>query len=384
MKPTFDWSEAIGLTQQLAHIDTFHTPGKTLLLQKVKKLLNDSTNAQVTIYGEEVQTPYLVAKLEVEKPSFSLLLEGHIDVVSPDGVPHPFAARIDNGIMYGRGVCDMKGGCSAQLLAFIHAAQTPAQQGSLYLVFTSDEEYASEQIITAFEQKHIPKCDFVMIAEPTDRKICTAHKGNAWLDVEFQGKSAHASTPELGNNAIYMASTFIQKLRTHIQGYSQQKHELYGMPTMNVGCIEGGSKPNVVAPSAKICLDKRYLPQDNYENFIAEIKTLIHECQLEDPDFSAQIVEVGDWSPVILDRKNPILLEVQQSITQATGQLCELAMMDAWGEGGYIQKYDIPVIYYGPGSFKYAHTPEEQVDIKDIEAVAQGYYASILTLCFSA
>jgi len=158
MKPTFDWSEAIGLTQQLAHIDTFHTPGKTLLLQKVKKLLNDSTNAQVAIYGEEVQTPYLVAKLEVEKPSFSLLLEGHIDVVSPDGVPHPFAARIDNGIMYGRGVCDMKGGCSAQLLAFIHAAQTPAQQGSLYLVFTSDEEYASEQIITAFEQKHIPKC----------------------------------------------------------------------------------------------------------------------------------------------------------------------------------------------------------------------------------
>lgn len=381
-----DWGRSVEYTSLLSKIDTYNPDGKIIALREIEKILTDQTDAKITIHDADTEDPFLIAKLMTENPSFKLLLDGHVDVVSPEGVTNPFDAAIKDGIMYGRGVCDMKGGCSAQLTAFIAAANTEGRKGDIYLIYSSDEEYASKQIIKALDNELIPKCDFVMIAEPTSCRICTAHKGNAWMDVEFKGKSAHASTPDLGVNAIYLAMDFIARLRSHIvDTYEKQRDELYGVPTLNPGVITGGSKPNLVPPLAKLRLDKRYLPYDNYDNFLSEISTIIEACKAADPNFAADIIEIGDWPPVIVDRDNPNLINIHQAISDVLkkeGKAPDFDVWPAWGEGGFIQKYDMPVIYYGPGRMEYAHTPDEQIPVEEIALVAKGYYAAILATCF--
>lgn len=379
----YDWNGAVEYTKELSKIDTFNSEGKLPILKLIENIIRDNTSAIVDIYDVDTEEPFLVAKLLSENPTFKLLIEGHVDIVSPEGVENPFDAIIKEGIMYGRGVCDMKGGCASILMAFIAAAQEQNRKGDIYLMFSTDEEYASDQIIKALENKYIPKCNFAMIAEPTDCLIATAHKGNAWMDVEFFGKSAHASTPELGVNAIYMASDFITKLKAHIKNnYEKQRNEIYGIPTLNVGVIEGGSKPNLVPPFAKVRLDKRYLPGDTYANFVKEIQDILHECKSENPEFNGRLKEIGDWSSVIVDREKPELIKIHKAINEAVGKETELSVMAFWGEGGFIQRYDIPVVYYGPGHPKYAHTPDEQIPINEISLVAKGYYAAIMSTCF--
>jgi len=252
-----DWARAIEHTVAMSKIDTYQYEGKVILLNEIREIIVQNTDAEVVIYDEDIKEPYLVASLKVNNPAFKLLLQGHIDVVSPEGVNEPFEPSIEDGIMFGRGVCDMKGGCAAQLTAFLFAANEQGRTGDIYLMYSSDEEYASRQIIKALKKQHFPKCNMTMIAEPTDCKIGTAHKGNAWMDLEFIGKSAHASTPELGINALYMASRFTEKLMTYVEKTLPKRgHQIFGTPTVNLGVIKGGSEPNLVPPYAKLSLDK--------------------------------------------------------------------------------------------------------------------------------
>ena len=380
-----NFEHSIELTQKLVSYNTYDSDSDKLeSLKFVEKEIRENCNANVKIYENEVNGPLLIASLEVENPEFKFLIQGHMDTVSPEGVSNPFDAVIKDGTMYGRGSCDMKAGCASIISAFIKSAHLENQKGSIYLILTMDEEFSSEQIINVLKNKYIPTCDFALIAEPTEMKIITAHKGNAWLDVEFIGKTAHASTPEKGINAIYMASEFINQLRQDvISTYENQRDEIYGVPTMNVGVISGGSKPNVVASDCRVRLDKRYLPGDTMGAFEKEIAEVISTCKSKNSDFEAKIDVIGDWPSVVVPRDNEILLKVKSVLDKTVNKEAEFVTGTFWGEGGFIQQYDIPVVYYGPGSIGYAHTPNEQIEIEEIVEVSKGYFEVIKELCFN-
>lgn len=375
----FNNIDVIELTKKMVTFDTYVTKGKAEILNYIKGILSTETSAEINIYNEDKENPYLIAHLKSKSPEFTLMLEGHVDVVSPEGmVVEPFNPHENGDILTGRGVTDMKSGCAAMLTAFVAASKSTERKGDIYLVYTTDEEYAGAEVIEIMEKKLIPNCDFVMIAEPTDEVLCTAHKGNAWVDVEFFGKSAHASTPELGINSIYMASEFICRYKKYTDElYAKQEDEIHGKPTLNVGVINGGTEPNIVPAYTKVRLDKRYLPGDNIENFIKEIEIVTEECKKENPEFNSKINIVVDCSAVILDRNNDILKEVRTAI----GEKCELGVFPGWGEGGYINKYGLPVVYFGPGDVKYAHTKDEQCSISQIIRVTEAYYNVIKKLC---
>ncbi len=375
----FNNIDVIELTKKMISFDTYAVEGKTEILNYIKEILSMETSAEVILYNENKENPYLIAHLKTDKPEFTLVLEGHLDVVSPEGmVVAPFNAQENGDILTGRGAADMKSGCAAMMAAFTAAAKSLERKGDVYLVYTTDEEYASAEILEIMEKRLIPNCDFVMIAEPTNETLCTAHKGNAWVDVEFFGKSAHASTPELGINSIYMASEFICKYKKYTdESYVKQENDIYGKPTLNVGVVNGGTEPNIVPAYTKVRLDKRYLPGDNIENFIKEIEIVTAECKKENPQFDSKINIVVDCSAVILDRNNNILKKIKEAI----GEKCEFGMFPGWGEGGYINKYGIPVVYFGPGDTKYAHTKDEQCSISQIIRVTESYYNIIKKLC---
>lgn len=375
------WDRAIRFDQELSMINSYEAEGKRRIVSYLEKLLREETPAEVKVVDGDTDEPFLIASLKPENATFRLLLEGHVDVVSPEGMERPFDGVIDGGYLHGRGVSDMKGGASAQLAAFITAANTPGQKQEMYLMFSTDEEYAGEEIKKALSTGLLPKVDFAMIAEPTDLKLVTVHKGEAWADVEFFGRSAHSSTPWEGRNAIGMAARFIERLQPRIQEIEARATE-NGVPTMNVGVISGGSSPNVVPPYAKIKVDIRYLPGEGYEQYVSVLEGVLAECKEEWPEFEGKVSVTGNWNSLLTDRNEPVVKRVEQLIAASTGEPVDYTILKGWGEGGYINMFGIPTVYYGPGEGVYSHKPDEKIEIRRIPVAAKAYYDVLKGLCF--
>ena len=375
------WDRSIRFDQELSMINSYEAAGKRQIISYVEKLLREETPAEVRVLDADTDEPFLIASLKPKDAAFRFLLEGHVDVVSPEGMEKPFDGEISGGYLYGRGVSDMKGGAAAQLAAFIAAANTPDLKQEVYLMFSTDEEYAGAEIKKALETGLLPKVDFAMIAEPTDMKLVAVHKGEAWADVEFFGKSAHSSIPWEGRNAICMAARFIEKLQFRIHELEAQATE-DGVPTMNVGVISGGSSPNVVPPYAKVKVDIRYLPGQGYEQYAAVLEEVLDACKSEWPEFTGKVTVTGNWNSLLTRRDEPVLKRVEQLITESTGEPVAYTTLKGWGEGGYINMFGIPTVYYGPGDGTYSHKPDEKIEIRRIPIVAKVYYNILKGLCF--
>ncbi len=375
------WERAIRFDQEFSRFNSYEPAGKHEVIAYVERILKAETTAEVRVIDGETDEPFLIASLKPENAVFKLLLEGHLDVVSPEGMEKPFDGEIVNGWLCGRGVSDMKGGAGAQLAAFIAAANTEGLRQELYLMFSTDEEYAGEEIKKALSTGLLPQVDFAMIAEPTDLKLVTVHKGEAWAEVEFFGKSAHSSTPWQGQNAICMAARFVEKLQPRIQEIQTHATE-DGIPTMNVGVISGGSAPNVVPPYAKLNIDIRYLPGQGYEEYEAVLQDVLAECQKEWAELKGSIRITGNWNSLQTDKQHPTVRKIAADIETVTGKPVEYAVMNGWGEGGYINMFGIPTVYYGPGESKYSHKPDEKIEIAKIPIAAKVYYTVIKDLCF--
>lgn len=376
-------SQVIELAQAMIKVNSFESEGKHKLVNFVKDLLEEKTDAKVTLYDMDSVDPYLIAERTCENPKHKVLLSGHLDTVTPEGMKNPFNPIIDNNKMWGRGSADMKSGCAAQLIAFIETAKLKNQSGNVYLVFTTDEEYSSKKIRKALGSGHLPKCDFCIVSEPTSGQLGIAHKGEAWIEVNFIGKSAHSSVPHEGINAIYMANKFISKMEEYGNRAYEELNELpYGKPTIGVGVIHGGTDANVVPHQCSIIIDKRYPPGHTLEMFIEEVEQIIKECENEYSNFKAIALVKGDWPPVMFPMDNEMFAEIKRTIDSTLETPTQTVNLPYWAEGGFIQMFDIPVLYYGPGIIDYAHSPNEKVNIHDIIRVTESIYALLKKFCY--
>lgn len=376
-------NQVISLAQELIKVNSYETEGKIELMNYLKKLLEKETNAKITLYDMDSRDPYLVAELICNNPSYKVLLSGHLDVVTPEGMSDPFNPIIDNDELLGRGSADMKSGCAAQIVSFIECSKLANQKGNIYLIFTTDEEYAAQKIKVALENEHIPKCDFCIVSEPTSGQLGVAHKGEAWIDVEFIGKSAHSSVPHEGINAIYIANKFISELEEYGSAAYEQCPEFpFGKPTIGVGVIHGGTDANVVPHQCSIVVDKRYPPGHTLDMFVEEVNDIIDKCKKKYSEFKAVASVKDDWPPVMFPTDTEIFKRVKGAIDSTRKSPAKTVNLPYWAEGGFIQMFDIPVLYYGPGSIDYAHSPYEKVKIQEIVDVTEGIYSVLKEICY--
>lgn len=136
----------------------------------------------------------------------ALAFLGHLDDVALGAaawsVP-PLDALVRDGVMYGRGSCDMKGGDVAMILALRHLAATgrmPAH--TVYFVFTSDEERDGLGVRHVARSGLLDHVTQVIVCEPTSGRLARCEKGALWLHVIVRGKQSHGAYPEEGANAI--------------------------------------------------------------------------------------------------------------------------------------------------------------------------------------
>ena len=296
----------------------------------------------------------------------AMLFGAHLDVVpAGEGVwqSPPFDAVERDGRIYGRGAADMKGGLAAAAAAVVEtvAAQTPLE-GDLIFAATAGEETDSCGILRFVERNMgtLPPLAGVVICEPTNFSIVTAHRGMLWLKLTTHGRTAHSSMPHLGVNAVLKMHRLIERIQT--LSLSHTPDPLLGSPSMSINQIHGGKANNVVPDECSINIDIRTVPGQDHGAVIREFQALIDALRGEDDEFRADVVTIRGVEPMRTDATCAFVREV----CRATG-IGDTVAVGYTTDGPYFGRLGAPVAVFGPGRSDVCHKPDEYIDIADIE-----------------
>lgn len=376
-------SRAVEFAQTLVRVPSVSgTPATHDVIRAVEEILSRFSRSTSRIAAQSTGAPVLLAHCGSDAPDApSLMLSGHIDVVPPAGMTDPWSAEIRDGRLLGRGSTDMKGGAAAAIAAFCEASKKDLK-GSLWLILSTDEETDVKGVKAALEEPGAPRPDLAIIAEPTELTIRNEHRGDAWVRVDFKGRSAHSSRPHLGVNAIEAAALFIVRARKRLPEMQKEGPGI-GPQTTSIDMVSGGAAPNVVPASASVTIDFRYQGEECGRIQEERILRVVEELK-KDPDFPPVEVSTtitGDWPALSSSLENPAAKQAIAAIEASLGHKVEVTPMSGWGEGGYMHAFGIPAFYFGPGEGKLAHTPQESSPVWHIEKAAEAIYRAVMAHC---
>ncbi|NSW51448.1 MAG: YgeY family selenium metabolism-linked hydrolase [Anaerolineae bacterium] len=319
----------------------------------------------------------------------TIVYDSHIDTVGI-GDPSawawdPFKGKIVDGYFYGRGVCDEKGSTPGMVYGLAASRDMGLLEGLTVYYFGNMEEWCDGIAPNSFvEIDPGIRPDFVVIGEPTKMNVYRGHKGRVELKVTAKGKSAHAASNQLGDNAIY-------KLLPLIDGISKLEPTLGNDPFLGHGKITV-SDMQVITPSinavpdeATIFIDRRMTFGETKAMAINQIRTLIpetlrdsifiEEMFYDEPSYTGFQFPVEKYFPAwALEETHPL---VRAGLDAR--KLIGLPEMPAgkWNfstNGTYwAGKAGIPAIGFGPGDEETAHTVNENVAIDDVVKAAVFY-----------
>jgi len=319
----------------------------------------------------------LTAKINSVEQKGGLLFVCHLDVVAAGGQgwTHPAFAGIESeGKVYGRGSVDMKGGIAAAVTAIRQIVDSGAKlEGDIIFLAAAGEETDSCGA-RRFIRDHsgsLPKLAGVVIPEPTDFEVVTAHRGILWLEVTAFGKAAHSSTPKLGINAIASMKTLLDELDNY--KIRSQPHKLLGECSMSINTISGGREINVVPDSCSIGIDIRTLPGQQFKEIISDLKKIFAKLKQKNPQFAASISITRQVDALETDSNCDFVRDfcsaVGASATKAVGFTTD---------GPHFSPLGAPVVIFGPGKPQLAHKQDEYIDIADVEKAVEHYKKIIL------
>ena len=258
-----------------------------------------------------------------------VVLSTHMDTVPPY-----FGSSEDDEFLYGRGACDAKGIIAAQIAAAERLRNGGVKVGLLFVV--GEERDSAGAAVANLQPKG---SRFLINGEPTDNRLAVASKGALRVELRAKGRMAHSAYPELGESAI---DKLVAALNDVLAMPLPVEPEI-GPSTLNIGLIEGGRAPNVIADNAEAHILVRLVGP------AGEIKRSI-------------LAVVGDRAEVEFSLELPFvrMRKVGNLPTMVAKFTSDIPSLTAWGE---------PFLL-GPGSIHVAHTPGERIAKKELlEAV---------------
>ena len=305
----------------------------------------------------------------------ALLFVCHLDVVNPGKEPWmhgPFEAHEANGKIYGRGAVDMKGGTASARAAIceVVASGVPLQ-GDIIFAATAGEETDSIGI-----KRFMQNTDWlgtpagVIIPEPTDFAVVTAHRGLFWLDIATKGKAAHSSTPQRGVNAIMSMKHVLETLE-HYE-IDCQPHPLLGPCSISVNTIAGGEGRNIVPDRCTVGVDIRTLPGQDHNAIRYDIERRLAQLKADVPPFDSALSVYRSVEALETDPD----CEFVKTFCAAVG----VDMTNAIGyttDAPHVASLGAPTVIYGPGKPGLCHQHNEHIDRADVETAAAFYQTVI-------
>ncbi|MFH1268773.1 MAG: M20 family metallopeptidase [Planctomycetota bacterium] len=312
-----------------------------------------------------------------------ILFEAHQDTVPVGGMTiEPWTPRVEDGRLYGRGSCDVKGGMTAMLAAVTRLAEErPAGMPTVVMACTVNEEYGfsgASALTGLFDGQPggiIPGApDAAVVAEPTGLDVVVAHKGVVRWRCHARGRAGHSSQPEAGENAIYrMARALgaIQRYQREIIG-GLGSHPLCGPATVSVGTIRGGVSVNTIPSLCTIEIDRRLPPGEGPQKAYRHL--VEHLARGADLDFPLEHDPPYMQGLPLSDEDNGPLAERLAGIAAEVAGDCRRVGVPYSTDGAFISSAGVPTVVFGPGFIEQAHTDDEWLPLDQLDAAAEILY----------
>ncbi len=364
---------AVDLTRELVRFRTINPPGDELPCAQYLGGLLESGGFRVAYHPLGDNRASLVASIGGADGKLPLCLSGHTDVVPLGAQPwsvDPFAADMMDGKIYGRGASDMKSGVAAIVTAALRLAPRLEGTAGVVLVITAGEERGCEGANALAAQGVLPRAGATVIAEPTSNRVCAGHKGVLWLEGRAAGVTAHGSTPEKGENAVYKAARAALAMAAF--DFSAYAHPTLGRPTANVGWLRGGLNVNSVPDEARLGVDLRIVPGLDRQALLDAVTRAM-------PDEIAFEVK-GTADPVWTPAGHPWVARAAELAREVTGEHAPIGGATYFTDAGALKPAmgDPPTIILGPGEADLAHQTDEYCFVHRIEQ-AEAIYAALIT-----
>ncbi|RLT39091.1 MAG: YgeY family selenium metabolism-linked hydrolase [Chloroflexi bacterium] len=319
-----------------------------------------------------------------------LVYDSHIDTVGigdPDEWKwDPFQGKIEEGVFYARGACDEKGSTPGMIYGLAIAQRLGLLEGWTAYYFGNMEEWCDGIAPHAFVEHEGIRPDFVVIGEPTKMLVYRGHKGRVEMKVVAKGKSAHAASNHLGDNAIY-------KVLPVIEGVSQLEPQLGDHPFLGHGKITVTDMSvetpslNAVPNQCTVYIDRRVTFGEEVEAVIEQVRQLIPAENRErgdvtvemlfydEPSYTGFVFPVDKYFPAWALAESHPLVQAGQVARSLTG--LPAAAPGKWNfstNGIYwAGKAGIPSIGFGPGDEVTAHTVLDSVSLDEVVKATEFY-----------
>jgi acetylornithine deacetylase len=287
----------------------------------------------------------------------SLILNGHIDVVSPEPSDMwsspPFVARRDGEWLYGRGAGDMKAG----LAAIVGAVRGLRRLGleplaPIELQSVVEEECSGNGAVQCVLDGR--PADAVIVTEPTGLGIQTSQVGVLWFQVVVRGWPAHAGSAPAGRNAIeasFAVLTALRALEAELNAAPPPPYDAYEQPIhLNVGIIRGGDWPSTVAAETILHCRLALYPGTPVDELRTQVEDTVARAASELPGFEVEVRYDGfACQGYTLDQGSPLVETLGSACERATGARPASFASTATTDARIFQLYGAtPAVCFGP------------------------------------
>jgi len=331
--------------------------------------------------GERVN---LSARLDVGAPE-TLLINTHLDVVPASAnwsVP-PFECTIKDGRIFGRGVADSKGGPAA-LLTVLSAMKELAipPKYNLNIALTTDEEMGPYSGLCHLADLGKLKADYFLSMDGDSDDITIASNGNVDWQIDVFGKSYHSGSSFLGVNAIESSipiMTELLELKAEVEkrrssvpasmAISQKTGIKTLLPVLNITVINAGVKQNIVPDRCTLKGDRRYIPEEKFEDVCMEMRAALSRVKKKHPDINFKMSCDDIYAPMLTDINHPWVQKVKWVAGEVAGREVKLAGAQGSLDVAYAARVTgLPACCFGLGrrTQSNAHAEDENILVEDL------------------
>ena len=332
----------------------------------------------------------LIGTIKGNRPGPVILFDGHMDTVpvqEKDSWKYdPFEARIEDGILYGRGSSDMK--CALACMAMA-ASFFSEDTGKDFAGQVSVAGIVHEECLEGIASRAVSKAlkpDLVVIGESSDLNLKIGQRGRAEILLETFGVPAHSSNPSRGVNAVYAMCRAVDR----IHALTPLEHEFLGQGIMELTDIKSLPYPgkSVVPEYCSATFDRRLLVGETKESVLSPVQEILDRLQEEDPSFRGKVsyasgeeicytgekISAERFFPAwLMERDHPAVKKVLERF-RSHGFEPEVTKYSFCTNGShYCGEAGIPTLGMGPSQENVAHTIDEHVAVEQLTDVTLIY-----------
>jgi succinyl-diaminopimelate desuccinylase len=384
-----DHAALLQFTQDLVRIPSVYDPDNGRTEEPAARLVWQQLRGMGMhpVYDEVAPgRPNVYGMVDGGLPGPTLCFEGHTDVVTEGDLGEwtrpPWGAEIEDGLLYGRGSADMKGGLAAAIFAARAVADTGPFPGRILIAALVDEEgmmIGAKHFVATGQADDV---DAAIICEPEAGEVCNVSKGALRLHVTFHGAMAHGAMPHQGRNPHPAVGRFLlglAALESEVQA-RHGRHEHLGLSYLTPTVLRGGdpAQMNVIPSRADMWVDVRTIPGQDHGDLVAAVSSLAVESGA--PHGVEAVLDVLDDRPAVLTPPDaPVVQALWDAHASVTGETPRLGGVPGATDGTVLTaRTGMPTVVYGPGGKWIAHQADEHVAVADISRAAEVYVEAAL------